>query len=144
MDAGPPPISVPALDPASAKVRDAIWAKELTIYRERGNGNFNYYIQNTLPDYLGWPPTVGKPQRSDGLANTRARLARDSKEVLSMELVDFALHGDNAVIYYKTHRTRRPDGSATNEVFENIHVWLRDGADWKLFGAMSRAAPLRP
>ncbi len=144
MDAGPPPISAPALDPAAAKVRDAIWTKELTIYRERGNGNFDYYIQNVLSDYLGWPPTAAKPRHAEGLAETRARLARDSKEQLSMELVDFALHGDNAVIYYKTHRTRRPDGTPTDEVFENIHVWLRDGADWKLFGGMSRPAAPRP
>jgi ketosteroid isomerase-like protein len=66
-----------------------------------------------------------------------------TKEKLTMELMDFTLHGDTAVIYYLNHRTMRPDGTAVDEKFENIHVWVRDGADWKIVGAMSRLAPAR-
>jgi hypothetical protein len=124
-------------------VRDAIWAKEQKIYANRANGNLEYYIQNTSPNYVGWPPSAARPVALTGLKQDSKRMVGLTKEKLTMELTDFTLSGDTAVIYYLNHRTVRPDGTAVDEKFENIHVWTKEGEDWRLVGAMSRLQPKR-
>jgi hypothetical protein len=126
-----------------AKAREQIWAKEQAIYQGRAQGQLNYYVENASPHYVGWPPASAKPLALEGLKGDSRRMVGFNKEKLSMELMDFTLHGDTAVIYYLNHRTMRPDGTAVDEKFENIHVWVRDGADWKIVGAMSRLEPPR-
>ncbi len=126
-----------------AKVRDAIWTKEQAIYGNRANGNLEYYIQNTSDNYVGWPPSAAKPLAVAGLKQDSKRMVGQTKEKLTMQLTDFTMSGNTAVIYYENHRTVKPDGSPVDETFENIHVWTREGADWKLVGAMSRHQPKR-
>ena len=126
-----------------AAVRDAIWAKEQKIYANRANGNLDYYVQNTSPNYVGWPPSAPMPVALTGLKADSQRMKGLTKEKLTMQLTDFTLSGDTAVIYYLNHRTARPDGTVVDEKFENIHVWTREGADWRLIGAMSRLQPKR-
>ena len=125
------------------KVRDAIWAKEQQIYGNRANGNLEYYIQNTSANYVGWPPSAPKPMAVVALKEDSKKLAGQTKEKLTMHLTDFTMSGNTAVIYYENHRTVKPDGSAVDETFENIHVWTREGTEWKLVGAMSRHQPKR-
>jgi hypothetical protein len=125
------------------KIRDAIWVKEQAIYANRANGNLEYYIQNTSQNYIGWPPSAAKPLPLTGLKEDSKRLAGQTKEKLTMELTDFALSGNTAVIYYTNKRSVKPDGTPVDETFENIHVWTREGAEWKLVGAMSRLQPKR-
>jgi hypothetical protein len=125
-------------------VRDSIWAKEQKIYANRANGNLEYYIANTSANYVGWPPSAARPVALTGLKQDSKRMVGLTKEKLTMEMTDFTLSGDTAVIYYLNHRTVRPDGTAVDEKFENIHVWTKEGTDWRLVGAMSRLQPKRP
>jgi hypothetical protein len=60
------------------------------------------------------------------------------KEKIETSFSDFTLHGDTAVIYYVNHRTVMPNGTPVDQTFDNIHVWVRDGADWKVLASMSR------
>jgi hypothetical protein len=127
----------------TAKAREQIWTKEQAIYGGRAQGALAYYVDNASPHYVGWPPSAPKPLALEGLKGDSQRMVGQNKEKLSMQLMDFTLHGDTAVIYYLNHRTMRPDGTAVDEKFENIHVWVRAGADWQILGAMSRLAPVR-
>ena len=126
-----------------AAVRDAIWAKEQKIYANRANGNLEYYVQNTSANYVGWPPSAARPLALTGLKEDSKRMVGLTKEKLTMELTDFTLSGGTAVIYYLNHRTVKPDGTPVDEKFENIHVWTREGTEWRLLGAMSRLQPKR-
>ena len=125
------------------KIRDAIWVKEQAIYVNRAQGDLEYYVQNTSPNYVGWPPSAAKPLPLTGLKADAKRMVGQNKEKLTMEFTDFALSGNTAVIYYANKRSVKPDGTPVDETFENIHVWTREGADWKLVGAMSRHQPKR-
>jgi len=140
---GAVPPALAQSDADRARIRDAIWAKEQKIYADRANGRLDFYIANTSPHYVGWPPSAPKPLALTGLKEDGKRLAGQTREKLSMELTDFTLSGDTAVIYYLNHRTMKPDGTPVDEKFENIHVWTREGGDWKLIGAMSRLQPRR-
>jgi hypothetical protein len=138
--------AAPALAQSAAeieKVKEEIWAKERAIYEGRAKGGLTFYLENTAPTYLGWPPSAARPMALPGLRQDAQRLAGQNKEKLTMELTGFTMQGDTAVIYYLNHRTMRPDGSTTDEKFENIHVWTRIGSDWRLIGAMSRLEPPR-
>jgi hypothetical protein len=121
--------------------RAEIWSKELAIYAGRGRGDLGPYIDNTAAGYMAWPPQAAKPLGVGALRQTAKSMP--SQEKLTMELVDFTLHGDAAIIYYRTHRTIRPDGAATDEFFETTHTWVREGDDWKLLGGMARPMPER-
>ena len=126
-----------------AAAQEAVWTKEQGIYINRAKGNLEYYTRNASPNYVGWPPSAARPLALTGLKEDAKRMVGMDKEKLDLEFADFALSGDTAVIYYFTHRTVKPDGTAVDERFENIHVWTRDGADWKIVGAMSRTQPKR-
>lgn len=121
-----------------AKAREQIWAKELAIYAGRAKGDVGYYYDNAAPDYLAWTYGAPKPFRIDNLARARTTMRSQDKEKIETSFSDFTLHGDTAVIYYVNHRTVMPNGTPVDQTFDNIHVWVRDGADWKVLASMSR------
>ena len=121
-----------------AKAKAQIWPKELAIYAGRAKGDVSYYYDNTSMDYLAWTYGAPQPFRRDSLARARAVMATQDKENITTEFKDFSLHGDTAIIYYVNHRTVMPNGTAVDQTFDNIHVWIRDGADWKVLASMSR------
>jgi hypothetical protein len=123
---------------AVTTARDAIWAKEKKIYQGRAEAGLTYYLENTSDRYVGWPPGIPKPSNLDTLRKSSAGVNRRNSEKLQMSFTDFTLQDSTAVIYYQTHRTMLPNGTAVDERFDVIHVWVRDGADWKLLGAMAR------
>ncbi len=120
-----------------------IWAKEQSIYRARGQGNLKAYIDNVADDYLAWPPFSAVPTGVGALQQAQPKMAIENKEVLKMTFVSFARNGDAAIIYYRTHRTRLPNGSPADERFEVTHSWVRQGGQWKVYGGMARAQPDR-
>lgn len=126
-----------------AKAKDAIWAKEQAIYQGRASGALKFYVDNASPNYVGWPPTAPKPVALPALRQDSDRMVGLNKEKLTMNFVDFTMHGDTGIIYYKNHRTVKPDGTAVDETWETIHVWVRDNGDWKIVGAMARIEPTR-
>ncbi|WP_159982009.1 MULTISPECIES: nuclear transport factor 2 family protein [unclassified Novosphingobium] len=123
--------------------REAIWAKELAIYEGRGRGDLSLYLGNTATNYVAWPPFNEVPKGNDGLRATGAQLAGKTKEHLEMTFLDLALNGDTAVVYYKTHRTMRADGTPSDERFEVTHTWVMQDGTWKVLGGMARARPDR-
>lgn len=135
--------SVMAQAPVSAsaeKDKTEIWALEQAIYASRAKGDFSFYINNTAADYVAWPPGVPLPLRVGRLEDIPKTTA--GKEELTMEFVDFAVHGDTAVIYYRTHMTRKVDGTPTDLRYHVTHTWVRENGKWKVFGGMARLAPV--
>ena len=127
-----------AAQPAATSAKDEIWALEQAIYAGRASGDMSAYIDHTSPDYLSWPPTSTKPMGPADLKAGAATMRRDSQEKLVMEFMGFSQHGDTAIIYYKTHRTRRVDGTPSDDHFETTHTWLREGGKWQVFGGLAR------
>jgi hypothetical protein len=119
-----------------AKAKADIWAKEMAIYAGRAKGDVGYYYDNTSPDYLAWVYGTPKPFRRDVMSGKGQKMK--DKEKIDTQFSDFSLHGDTAIIYYVNHRTMTPDGTPVDQVFDNIHVWVRDGSDWKVLASMSR------
>jgi ketosteroid isomerase-like protein len=123
--------------------RTAIWAKELSIYEGRSRGDLSLYLANTATNYMAWPPFNEVPKGNDGLKATGAAMRGKTKERLEMTFLDMALNGSTAVVYYKTHRTRRADGAPVDEHFEVTHTWVMQDGAWKVLGGMARARPVR-
>jgi ketosteroid isomerase-like protein len=124
-----------------AQAQAEIWALEQAIYAGRANGDLTAYIDHTAPDYLSWPPTMKKPMRMDVLQHSAATMHPKAHEVLTMQFVDFSLHGNVAVIYYTTHRTQRSDGTASDDHFETTHTWVRENGKWMVLAGMARPVP---
>lgn len=135
----PAPTQAPApLSAEAAAARDAIWEKEKKIYQGRAEAGLTYYLQNTSDRYVGWPPGLARPSSVEALRRSSAGVNRKNAEKLEMSLTDFTMQDGTAVIYYQTHRTMLPNGTPVDERFDVIHVWVREGTDWKLIGAMAR------
>jgi hypothetical protein len=126
-----------------AQARDEIWALEKKIYMGRATNGLEFYLANTSSAFVGWPPQAAKPLDYAGLKASSKDLEGQNREKLTMELTGFTMQGDTGVIYYQTHRTMLPNGTAVDERFEVIHVWIREKGAWKVFGAMARATPKR-
>ncbi len=123
------------------QAREEIWAKEQAIYQARGRGDLQVYVDSTSEHYRGWPPGWPQPSGTERLREAIPNMRSANQELLTMEFADIAFSGDTAVIYYNTHRTRKPRGEPVDERFEIIHVWSRENGDWKLMGAMGRNKP---
>ncbi len=131
--------ALPALAQTPApSAKDEIWALEQAIYAGRASGDMSAYVDHTSPQYLSWPPTATRPMGPTELKAGAATVRRDSKEQLVMELTGFTQHGETAMIYYKTHRTRRMDGTPSDDHFETTHTWVRDGGQWRVLGGLAR------
>ena len=133
----------PAHDARWEAEKQAIWAKELAIYEGRSRGDLSLYLANTATHYVAWPPFNEVPKGNEGLRATGAAMAGKTKEHLEMTFLDLALNGQTAVIYYKTHRTMRADGTPADEYFEVTHTWVMQDGTWKVLGGMARARPVR-
>ena len=106
--------------------------------RAPGPGGSQLLPGEHLHRYVGWPPGIPKPSNLDTLRKSSAGFNRKNSEKLELTFTDFTLRDSTAVIYYQTHRTMLPNGTPVDERFDTIHVWVREGADWKLIGAMAR------
>lgn len=133
---------IPAATDAAA--RDTIWAKEQSIYAGRGKGDLEPYLSALATGYLSWPPFDAKPKGENGIRATQRKMAGKADESLAMTFDDFTQHGDMAIIYYHTHRSRLADGTPTDETWEVTHSWVRENGEWKVLGGMARIAPKRP
>ena len=119
--------------------RDAIWIKELAIYKARAETGLDYYIANSSPNYIGWPPGIPAPSPLSQLKENQTRITAPNSEKLTLYFDDFAMHGNTGVIYYNTHRTMLPSGTVVDQRFHITHIWVKDNyGDWKLLGAMGR------
>lgn len=127
----------PARDPVAA-ARDEIWAKELAIYADRGNGQLDFYVANASPRYLGWPPTAAAPMPLDGVRRDSDAMRGKTREQIKTSFEGFTLSGGTAVIYYANHRTMKADGTPVDQLFENIHVWTQEDGQWRLIGGLAR------
>ncbi len=123
--------------PAIEAARTTIWTLEQAIYAGRAKGDVSAYADNTAQGYLAWPPILAAPMRVDGFKRPKTAPTA-SHEKLSMELVDFTIHGDTAIIYYRTHRTMRADGTPADDRFDVTHTWVREGGTWRVLGGMAR------
>lgn len=112
-----------------------IWTMEQAIYAGRAKADFSAYANNVAEGYVAWPPTQDAPVRSNIFKSGRPI---SSQEQLTMKLMDFSLHGNTAIIYYQTHRTRLADGSAANDRFHVTHTWVRQNGQWRVLGGMAR------
>lgn len=133
--------SVPVRADETETARVAIWTLEQAIYEGRSKGDVSAYANTTAKGYMAWPPVLAAPMRVDGfdaaLANPQA-----SQEELAMELIDFTLHGETAIIYYRTHRTRLADGTPADDRFDVTHTWIREDGAWRVLGGMARSQVL--
>lgn len=130
--------------PAAASSDEAtLWSYEQAIYAGRAQGDLSFYINHADPDYAAWPPQSPAPFGRGELAEQGHRAAGRSGEKLVLEknLIRITADGKTAIVFYTTHRTTRSDGTAVDERYENIHVWLRRGHDWMIVGGMSRPVP---
>ncbi|HWU01663.1 MAG TPA: hypothetical protein VN222_02890 [Novosphingobium sp.] len=115
-----------------------IWAKEMSIYAGRGQGKLDFYVNNASPHYMAWVAGTPAPFKLDALRAAAPSLAGHAQEKISTELKGFTLSGTTAVIYYLNHRTVTSTGQPVNQYYANIHVWVKEGGDWKVIGSMSR------
>jgi len=123
---------------------EIIWQNEQTIYAGRADGNINFYVDHADPDYAGWPPQFAAPLNYDALVASAKRGAGQKGEALTLEksLIKIHRNGNVALAFYKTHRTKRAGGVPVDEVFEDIHVWVKDPQGWRLMGGMARPVPV--
>jgi ketosteroid isomerase-like protein len=120
-------------------IKEIIWNKEINIYKSRAKTGLDYYIKNTSPQYIGWPPGPDKPMGFNNLKQNQNKITFPNKEVIKIYFDDLALEGDTAIIYYHTHRTVLPNGKLVNQKYHISHVWNKNkNNEWKLLGAMGR------
>ena len=129
--------ATPSAEAEAAKTE--IWTMEQAIYLGRSKGDMSNYANNTAAGYLAWPPVSAVPMGRSNFKEVPPE-QRKSQEELKLSFVDFSLHGDTAVIYYKTHRTRLADGTPANDHFDVTHTWVKEGGRWQVFAGMARAS----
>lgn len=135
-----PPSAEPAPADGADAVRDALWQKEVAIYEGRSRGDLSYYVGNASPAFLAWTSGTKEPFRKDALEAGMATMKGRGQEAITTRFLDFSLSGDTAILYYRNHRTRLPDGTAVDQTYDNIHVWQWADGVWKVLASMSRHA----
>ena len=137
LTAGAPAMAQTAEEIEAAK--NEIWAMELSIYTGREQGNMDNYRNNVAEGYMAWPPVTAVPMRATNLGRPGDRT--NNRELIALTFQDFSMNGDTAVIYYKSHRTRRADGTPADDRFDVTHTWVKRDGRWGVFAGMARTTP---
>jgi len=136
---GIPPMNVSTEKAAKDSVEEIIWAKELAIFAGRAQGNIQPYIDVVHPGFLAWAALTDAPvTRQQFIERYTAVDPLSPGEEVTLKRNAISIEPSLAIVYFTTHRTRRPGGEAVDEYFENIHVWSLHEGDWKVIASMSR------
>lgn len=119
---------------------EEIWAIEARIYEGRARGTMQPYVEVASRSMLTFPFNAENPQDYAGFVESARRFTGD-KERNRVYLKGFYLTGGNtAVIFYRAHRTVRPDGTAVDEYWDTTHIYAREGPGWKMLSSFNRAS----
>ncbi len=129
------------IDETPASVREQLWQLELDIYKARGDGDLRVYASHVSEHLLVWPPWRTAPMRAEDLRRQAESFGGTDLEMLTLSPIEFSMDGDTAILFYRTHRSRLPDGRLCDEHFQVVHVWLRRDDRWLLLGGMARPSP---
>lgn len=131
--------SSPAATPTEQALEE-IWAIEARIYEGRARGTMQPYVEAASRSMLTFPFNAENPQDYAGFVES-ARRFTGNQERNRVFLKGFYLTGGNtAVIFYRAHRTVRPDGTAVDEYWDTTHIYAREGAAWKMLSSFNRAS----
>ena len=73
-----------------------------------------------------------------------SRNFKGDKERNQVYLKGFYLTGGNtAVIFYRAHRTMKPDGTPVDEYWDTTHIYAREDGGWKLLSSINRASDVK-
>jgi len=123
---------------AEPSAADQVWALEQAIYAKRAAGDTLFYSDISSDHYLGWPASAPEPVSYASIREIALGGSFKPGEKIAVVSNGISVDGDTAISYYTTHRTVRPGGLKVDERYENIHVYIRRGDEWRLFGALSR------
>jgi hypothetical protein len=126
----------PAKAPDYEETKATLWALEQSIYAGRAKGTMAAYAANQSPYYRAWPVGWGPPPPKPVPG---APPLNGAHEQLQMTFVDMAYNGHTAVMMYKDHRTRLPDGTPVDQYFEVTHIWSKEDGQWRLLAARPQA-----
>jgi hypothetical protein len=129
----------PAATPTEQALEE-IWAIEARIYEGRARGTMQPYVEAASRSMLTFPFNAANPQDYAGFVESAKRFTGD-KERNRVFLKGFYLTGGNtAVIFYRAHRTVRPDGTAVDEYWDTTHIYAREASGWKMLSSFNRAS----
>ena len=130
---------VRAASPAETALEE-IWAMEAKIYAGRASGTMQPYVDAVSRNMLSFPFGTANPVDYDGFVESAKRFKGD-KENNRVYLKGFYLTGDNtAVIFYRAHRTVRPEGAVVDEYWDTTHIYAREEGRWRLMSSINRAS----
>jgi hypothetical protein len=119
---------------------DEIWAMEAKIYAGRASGTMQPYVDAVSKNMLSFPFGTANPVDYAGFVESAKRFKGD-KERNRVFLKGFYLTGGNtAVIFYRAHRTVRPEGTVVDEYWDTTHIYAREDGRWRLMSSINRAS----
>jgi ABC-type phosphate/phosphonate transport system substrate-binding protein len=129
-----------AQTPTEAALEE-IWAIEAKIYAGRAAGTMQPYVEAASKDMLTFPFNAVDPSDYDDFVES-SKLFTGNQERNRVYLKGFYLTGGNstAVIFYRAHRTMRPDGTVVDEYWDTSHIYARESGGWKMLSSINRAA----
>ncbi len=131
-----------AATPAETALEE-IWAMEAKIYAGRASGTMQPYVDAVSKNMLSFPFGTANPIDYASFVETAKRFKGD-KERNRIYLKGFYLTGGNtAVIFTRSHRTVRPDGSVVDEYWDTTHIYAREQGRWQLMSSINRASDNR-
>jgi hypothetical protein len=130
---------VRAATPAEIALEE-IWAMEAKIYAGRASGTMQPYVDAVSRNMLSFPFGTANPVDYAGFVESAKRFKGD-KENNRVYLKGFYLTGGNtAVIFYRAHRTVRPEGTVVDEYWDTTHIYAREDGRWRLMSSINRAS----
>ena len=130
---------VRAATPAEVAFEE-IWAMEAKIYAGRASGTMQPYVDAVSKNMLSFPFGTANPIDYAAFVESARRFKGD-KENNRIYLKGFYLTGGNtAVIFYRGHRTVRPEGTVVDEYWDTTHIYAREDGRWRLMSSINRAA----
>jgi hypothetical protein len=130
---------VRAVTPTEAALEE-IWAMEAKIYAGRASGTMQPYVDAVSRNMLSFPFGTANPVDYAGFVESAKRFKGD-KENNRVYLKGFYLTGGNtAVIFYRAHRTVRPEGTVVDEYWDTTHIYAREDGRWRLMSSINRAS----
>ena len=120
-------------------VQQELWKLEEQYWGYVKDLNTDGMLAMMHQEFTGWSPQDAVPSSKAQLKAKFANAPAQNRPPLSYHLQPHAvtLHGNIAQVYCSGEiKVKTPEGERTASSFKALHVWMKQGNEWKIIGGM--------
>ena len=135
------------IEAQASESEQAVWNLEHAYWHYVQDNDLSSYVNLWHKNFLGWPSVSQTPVHKDHITDWITSQTAKGFSFKPGEFKEAAIQvtgGTVVACYWMTYAWKDKDGKGEERTIRVIHVWVKDGKDWRIIGGMSMPIPATP